>query len=1080
MKKRLFHTCLILLVFPAILYAVDPVDTRFLTQPAISESKIAFIYAQDLWVANLDGSNPLRLTIDEGVESNPFFSPDGKTIAFSAAYDGNVDVYTVPVGGGIPKRITFHPGFDFVRGFTPAGDILFASQRTVHTRRYMQFYTVSTTGGLPKKLKIPYGNRASYSPDGKFLAYTPGREVFNQWKDYRGGTVSRIWIFSFEDNSVVEIPKPSGGANDNHPVWIENKVYFTSDRDGEFNLYSYDVSTKGVERLTDHNDFPVLWASGTNGKLIYEQAGGLHIYDPGRGSGSPLKVGISADLQELRPRFVSGNKYVRSGSVSPSGSRAVFDFRGDIITVPGEKGDPRNLTVTQGAHEKYPAWSPDGQSIAYFSDENGEYALHIRSHDGKGPVKKIKLTGSGFYAFPKWSPDSKQLVFVDNGRSLYVATVATGSVRKIDQDEMYLPGPFRNLFGDWTSDSKWIVYTKIIGTNYERVFLYSLESGQSHAVTDGLSNASFPVFDPSDKYLCFLASTDAGPVVNWFDQSNQDMKMTSAVYLVTLQKDEFSPFKKKSDEESPAEPGDEEKNKEKSKTKGKDKPVERGVKIDLEDIEQRIIDMPLKAGAYRNLGFDKKGHLYYIENTSGELHQYNLEKQEGETLMKVNNYEIAAKGEKMLYTTQGKLFITSVDPKPSKGKELNINAIQVKIDPAKEWPNMFYESWRVNRDYFYDPGMHGADWEAMKKKYEVFLPHLACRNDLNRLIQWMCSELRVGHHRLTNPGDFLNNNKRVPGGLLGADYTLENNRYRFQKIYGGLNWNPELVSPLTEPGINAKEGDYLLAVDGVELTASRNIFSLFEHKAGKIVELTIGPNPDLTGSRVVEVTPIANEARLRNRDWVEGNLRKVHEATDGQVAYVYVPNTAQAGHEYFKRYFFPQANKKAIIVDERYNGGGLIADYYIDILLRPYQSYWNFRHGQDLKTPSASIQGPKVLIIDENAGSGGDMFPWMFRKFNVGTIVGKTTWGGLVGILGFPEFIDGGSVTAPNLAIWTKDGFIVENVGVPPDIEVEQWPAELIAGRDPQLEKAIEIVLKQLEENPQVTPKRPPYPKKAK
>ncbi|HXB90950.1 MAG TPA: PDZ domain-containing protein, partial [Puia sp.] len=406
--------------------------------------------------------------------------------------------------------------------------------------------------------------------------------------------------------------------------------------------------------------------------------------------------------------------------------------------------------------------------------------------------------------------------------------------------------------------------------------------------------------------------------------------------------------------------------------------------------------------------------------------------------------------------------------------------IQVKMDPIAEWPEIFDEAWRINRDYFYDPGMHGVNWAAMKKKYAAFLPDLSCRSDLNTLIQWLCSELSVGHHRITAPGDRFYNPANVPGGLLGADYEIVNNRYRIRKIYGGLNWNPNLRSPLTEPGVNVKEGEYILAVDGHELNGSMDIYQLFENTSGKIVELTVGPNPDMSSTRTTKVVPIANEFDLRNRDWVEGNLRKVTEATHGQVAYVYVPNTTGLGHDYFKRYFYPQANRKAVIVDERFNGGGQLADYYIDLLTKPYQAYWNMRYGRDLKSPSASIQGPKVMLIDETAGSGGDMLPWMFRKFKVGTLVGKRTWGGLVGILGFPEFIDGGGVTAPNVGIWTKEGFVVENVGVAPDVEVEQIPSEVIRGNDPQLQKAIEIAMQQLQQNPQTDPVRPPYPVKTK
>jgi tricorn protease len=505
------------------------------------------------------------------------------------------------------------------------------------------------------------------------------------------------------------------------------------------------------------------------------------------------------------------------------------------------------------------------------------------------------------------------------------------------------------------------------------------------------------------------------------------------------------------------------------------------MKVDIETIQDRIVAFPIKKGNYSMLGSANNGAVFYIKGSDDPdspamLHKYDLKKRKDSEVMELDGYILSADGKKMLYNKKDTWGITTAGEKPEAGKGLlNIADIQVKIDPRIEWPQIFDEAWRINRDYFYDPGMHGADWKAMKEKYSAFLPDLACRSDLNRLIQWMCSEISVGHHRVGG-GDFLNTPGAVKGGLLGADFEQTNNRYRLKKIYGGLNWNPGLRSPLTEPGINARTGEYILAVNGKDLKTDQNLYSFFENTAGKIVELTLGPNPDYTDSRVVRVVPVENEYSLRNRDWVEGNLKKVTEATNGQVAYVYVPNTAEEGHEYFKRYFFPQADRKAIIIDERFNGGGLIADYYIDILRKPYQSHWNMRYGADLKTPSASIQGPKVMIIDETAGSGGDMLPWMFRKFEVGTLVGKRTWGGLVGTVGFPELMDGGGVTAPNLAIWTKDGFIVENVGVAPDIEVEQWPALVISGRDPQLEKAIEVALKELEKNPQIDPQRPAYP----
>jgi tricorn protease len=1082
----------ILAVLPDSLSGINTRDTRMMSQPAISANKVAFIYAEDLWIANSDGSDPKRLTVDEGVESDPYFSPDGKLIAFSAQYDGNTDVFTIPVEGGIPTRLTWHPGNDLARGFTTDGmSVLFASQASVFSNRYFQLYTVRLAGGFPEKLEIPNAWSASYSSDGKLMAYTPLGPQYLQWKNYRGGTISNIWIYSFSDHSVIKIPQPDGGCNDADPMWLSGKVFFTSDRNGEFNLFSYDPASKDVKQLTSFTDFPILKATAGNGKIVFDQAGYLHIYDSASGSILKLSVGIAADLLELRPRYVQGNSYIRWFEISPTGSRVVFDFRGDIITLPGEKGDPRNITLTTSVHEKYPSWSPDGKSIAYFSDASGEYALHIKSQDGKGDPKSIKLSGTGFYAYPRWSPDSKKISFVDNGRNLYLLDIETNIIKKIDSDEIYFPGSFRNIFGDWSSDSKWILYTKLLGTNFRMVYLYSVDQQKSFPVTDGMSDACEPVFDPNGENIYFLASTDAGPVVNWFDLSNLDMRMTSSIYLATLRKDIISPFAKESDEESvkqekkePEKPVEKSKKEVKPTAPATDKPTL--LKIDTDGISDRIINLPLKAGNYSDLKTGATGEILYIvrpsdQSSSAMLHRYDMKERKDSEVMELDNYEISSDRKKMAYQKGQVYGITAAGKKPEPGKGiLNTAAISVKIDPAAEWPEIFDEAWRVNRDYFYDPGMHGVDWKAMKIKYSQFLPDLSCRSDLNRVIQWMCSELGVGHHRISSSGDRLFDPKPVGGGLLGADYSISGNRYMIARIYGGLNWNPDLRSPLTEPGLNINQGDYILAVNGTDVTADKNIFSFFENTSGKIVELTINNKPDYTGSRVVKVVPISSEFGLRNRAWVEGNLKKVTEATNGQVAYVYVPNTSTAGHDYFKRYFFPQVNRKAIIVDERFNGGGSLADYFIDILQRPLQAYWNMRYGNDLKSPNASIQGPKVMIIDETAGSGGDFLPWMFRKFKVGTLVGKRTWGGLVGILGFPEFIDGGSVTAPNVAIWTKDGFVVENVGVAPDIEVEQWPVDIINGKDPQLEKAIEIALKELAKNPPEEPVRPPYPVKMK
>lgn len=1067
----LLLTALLLLVFGSA-SAQNTSDTRLLWQPAISKNLIAFIYAEDVWVANRDGSNPRRITVSEGAESNPVFSPDGSMIAFTGQYDGNTDVFVVPAAGGIPKRLTWHPGADQVRDFSPDGTkVLFASQRNSFTSRYFQLFTVDVNTGAEQQLPIPNAFWASYSPDGKSIAYTTISDAFEQWKNYRGGSMSRIWLYDTQNHQVSEIPKPKGGSNDTKPVWKGSKVYFRSDRDGEFNLYSYEPASKTVSQLSKFNDFPVSSLEGNADQIIFSQGGYLHTYTIASHSVARMKIGIAADLLDQRQRYIKGDQYIRDGDISPSGSRVVLDFRGDIMTLPAQKGDALNLTHSPGVHEKQPAWSPDGRSIAYFSDASGEYELYIASQDGSGEPKIIQLNGSGFYANIHWAPDSKKLSFVDNGRRLYVATIASGKTIKIAEDAAYAPGAFRDLFGSWSSDANYIAYTTITETNFKRAWAYSLADNNSHPISDGLSDVTDPTFDPSGKYLYLISSTDAGPVVNWFDQSNNDMESSNSLYLVTLQKQVPSPFAKENETEEIKDTA--------AKPAVKADSMRTKLRIDWDGIQNRIVPIPLAKGHYSSLQIAKEGELFYLSMAAHGagptmLTNYSLRKRKDEAIMPADGYIIAAKGDKMLFVSRGKWGITATGQKPAPDAMINTSQLQVKNSPKEEWTNIFNEAWRVNRDYFYDPNMHGVNWAAMRKKYEALLPDIASTNDLYRIMRWMFSELSVGHHRFSANGDRRSSPDFIPGGLLGADYEIVNQKYRIIKIYGGLNWTPELRSPLTEPGVNVQVGDYILAVNGNDLSTDKNFYSYFENTAEKIVSLTVASSPDGNNRRTVKVTPIANEVALRNRDWVEGNLRKVNEATNGQVAYVYVPNTAGEGHDYFKRYFFPQANKAGVIVDERFNGGGQLADYYIDILKRPVQSYWRYRYGKDQKAPNASIQGPKVMLIDETAGSGGDYLPYLFRQSKLGTLVGKTTWGGLVGILGYPEFIDGGSVTAPNLAFFDDKGFGIENEGTPPDVEVEQWPADLINGHDPQLEKAIQIVLDELKKSP---PKKTPAPK---
>ncbi len=1118
MRTRSIPFSVLLIVcgwLPAIQAQDDSVGARMMSQPAVSAEHIAFTYGRDLWVAGRDGSNPRRLTSHEGIEASPQFSPEGSMIAFSAEYDGNTDVYIMPANGGSPKRLTFHPSDDQVEGFTPDGSaVLFSSPRNVFTGRYRKLYTVSIEGGFPAELPIPNGLRASYSPDGKKIAYIPIAERFQQWKNYRGGTCSRVWIYDVADHSVVIVPQPEGRCNDTDPVFIGDTVYFRSDRDGEFNLYSFDQGSKEVKRHTDYQDFHIERLAESADAIIFEQAGYLHLFNPADETVAQIKVDLHTDMTDTRPRFVSGLKWARNGSVSPSGTRAAVEFRGEIVTVPAEKGDPRNITQTTGVHERSPAWSPDGKQIAYFSDAGGEYQLHIAPQDSKGEIKQYKIEGHGFFEEPKWSPDGKKISYRDNSWSLYVFDIESGSSTKVCSEPRYGPDPLRGLHHSWSSNSEWLAYTVNTSAMIQQAFVYNAETKTSRAISDGMSEVTEPCFDISGDYLYFLASTDAGPVKHWFAMSNADMESSNQIYLVVLRDDGKNPLARESDEEGKADESDSKKEEdaktdddkeddadEDDDTKGndtektddkesegdsKEKGVEKTkpLQIDFDGLDQRIVTLPLSAASHSNLRAGKAGEIFYIRSSHGgdsSLEMYSLKDRKATSLLeKPNGFELTADNKKLLYIAADTWGIAPSNAKiaPGTGK-LAIDSINVRIDPHAEWQQIFDEVWRINRDYFYDPNMHGANWPAMREKYQPFLNDCVTRDDVNRVLRWMCSEIAVGHHRVGG-GDERQETKAVPGGLLGADYELADGRYRVKKVFGGLNWNGTFRAPLTEPGVRVKAGDFIISVNGNNLTADDNIYRHFENTAGKIVELTVSTKADGSDARTVSVEPIENESALRNRDWVEGNLKKVTDATDGRVAYVYVPNTTTAGHEYFKRYFFPQTNRQAIIVDERFNGGGQIADYYIDLLRRPYLSHWATRYGDDFITPSGAIFGPKIMLIDETAGSGGDMLPWMFDKLELGTLVGRRTWGGLVGVLGFPVLMDGGSVSAPNLAIWTEDGFIVENVGVPPDVEVEQMPVDVIAGRDPQLEKAIEIALKQLEETPPHQYKKPPFPIRAR
>ncbi len=1064
-------------------HAIDRQDTRMLASPAVHGDRLAFTYDNDLWLAPRAGGVARRLTQAPGQESNARFSPDGRWLAFTADYGDNLDVYVMPADGGEAKRLTWHPGNDIVRGFTPSGDVLFQSDESRHTRRLSSLYTVPVTGGVPKRVPVPSGFKAALSPDGRTLAYSPNEEAFRQWKNYRGGTQSRIWLLDMATLAVTEVAKPAAGSNDTDPMWIGSTLYFNSDRDGEFNLYRHDAATNQSNALTRLADFPVTSpVADGDGAIVFEHGGRLHTLDTRTGSVTPLRISAVSDLAETRPRLASDMKWVREAAGAPDLKRIAFNYRGEIVTVPAEKGDPRQLTRSPGANDHSPAWSRDGRRIAWFSDAGGEYALLVADQDGKGEPRRYALDGAGYYDTPLFSPDGKRIAYQDNSQSLYVIDLASGRSTKIASEPVY--SPLDLMSANWSPDSRWLAYTVQNAGLIQTVHAWSVETGQSVVLTDGLSEMMQPVFDPDGEFLYVLASTDAGPLKDWFSQISIDNGMRHGLYAITLRRDGPNPVPPQSDETEPSKPADG------KKDEGKDagKPAApKPVRIDVDGIGDRIVALPAGEGTRRGLRVGAAGEVYWLETTGrtsfdafggpSELKRFTLEKREAKTIAKnVEDFMLSADGKRIAWRVGRDWFAGEAKDELPEGKgKLALDKVSVAVEPRAEWAQILEDAWRINRDYFYATNYHGADWPKMREKYRAFLPHLATRNDLDRVIRMMLSELAVGHSYL-GPGDYPFAPKEIKVGLLGADYAVDAGRWRFTKVLGGLNWNPDLRSPLRTPGVEVKAGDYLLAVDGVPLRAPDSVYAAFEDKADRQVRLTVGPKADGSGSRDVVVVPVADETGLRYLDWVEANQRYVTQKSGGRLAYVHVPNTAEDGHRSFKRWFYPQSDRDGIILDERYNGGGLIADYYIDILRRQPIANWTLRYGEELVSPRGAIFGPKVMIADENAGSGGDLLPWMFQRFKLGPVIGKRTWGGLVGILGFPSFIDGGSVTAPNLAIWTEDGYAVENVGVPPDIEVEQWPAEVAKGRDPQLDRAIEVAMDALRAHPVAKPQRPPFP----
>lgn len=1069
----------VVLVFLFNIVAFIPAQgTRMLRHPSVSRDLISFEYAGDLWTVSRQGGVARRLTSTPGVEIDPYFSPDGKQIAFTATIAGNTDVYVIPTAGGNPKRLTFHPAADRVKGWTPDGtEVIFSSVRTSSPQDgYYQLWKVGAAGGNPSSIPLSRAYSGSFSPDGSKLAFEefsttmfPLWYEISYWRHYRGGRTHPISVFNLADKRVEKLPW--NNSNDFSPMWVGNTIYFVSDRDFTSNLFAYRTDTKQLTKVTNHSDFDIMSASAGSDAVVYEQAGYIHLLETKTGKTTQVNIEVTGDLPWTRPQFKKVDSMIRSGVLSPGGVRAAFEARGEIFTVPAAKGDYRNLTISSGTHDRDPVWSPDGAQIAWLSDASGEYQLMLGEPSGLTKPRPVALPTNAYFSNLKWSPNGERLLLEDNHENLWTIDVKSGAAVKLDTDDY--PDPLRSFDAGWSPDSKWVTYSKNLKSRLRAVFVYSLAEKKAFQITDGLADAISPAFDAGGKYLYFLASTDFGPKTSWLEMSSIDHPIRRSIYLTILRGDEPSPFL--------PETGDEPSRVSPTAETAKPKSSDESLRIDLDGIKERILAVGVPPGDYGNLSAGPAGTFFYTETIAGagglRLQKYQIKAGSAVPFIEgIVNYSLSEDKKKLLYGARGGRWgIVGTDAPAKVGDgAINVAQLEMKVEPREEWANIFRETWRIQREYFYDPKMQGADWNGIYNKYLPLLQHVGHRADLAYLIAQIGGELTVGHSYLTGQGDVPTDDP-VTVGMLGADIESENGKYRIERIYNGENWNPELRAPLSAPGIKVKEGDYILEVNGQNFDSTKDFYSLFENTANRQTVLRINEKPAKEGSRLITVVPIASETGLRTRAWVEDNRRLVEKLSGGRLAYVWLPNTAGPGYSSFIRYYYAQQDKEGSIVDVRYNQGGMVADFVVNELDRKPMGFFTMRDGNPFFSPIAGINGPKVMVINESAGSGGDALPYYFKLRKLGPLVGTRTWGGLVGTLGVPPTIDGGGITAPSLAFYNLEGkYDVENIGVTPDIEVENTPTVVTKGNDPQLERAVAEAMKLLEKNPVKSLPRPP------
>jgi tricorn protease len=1102
---------LILLALPATALAQLGDLSRLLRQPDIQGNRIAFVYGGDIWISDMAGGMARRLTSGEGMELFPKFSPDGKQIAFTGEYSGTKQVYVVSVDGGQPRQLTYYNdvgslpprgGIDNrILDWSPDGKtILFLPHRLPWSDRMGRPYIIPAAGGDETPLEIPEGGGGMYSPDGTKIVYTPIEREFRTWKRYRGGRAQDVWIYDLAAHKAEQLTNDR--ATDNQPMWIGNTIYFTSDRERTLNLFAYDLKTKQTKKITNHTEYDVLWPSADKTQIVYENGGYIWRYDTASGKNERVPIKVSGDLPGRMPYFKNVKGNIDWYTVSPTGVRALFGARGDVFTAPVKNGEIRNLTQSSGVRELDPIWSPDGRLIAYLSDRSGEYEIYVRNADGSGDERKV-TSGNDIWRFPMvWSPDSKLLVFADKTNTLRYADASTGKITDVDHSDV---SAMNNYV--WAPDSRWIAYSRNGENTLSQIWVYSLPDGKTYQLTSGMTDDDNPVFDPKGRYLYFTSSRDFSQTFSAFE-FNFIYTNATRVYVAVLAKDGPALFLPTSDEEkvaaatppdaSTTPPANQKPGTAPEEKKAEAKPAAAGseetaktpaaaapaapkpVKIDVAGFEQRVRSIPGAPGNYRGLSAVNAGVLYITgTGRSSALKLYNIDDKKEDTVLEgINGYEVSANGEKLLYVKGDEYGIVAAKPGQKSGGEavVPLDKLDMKIDPPAEWTQEFTDAWRILRDWFYDPNTHGVDWKGIRTKYGQLVPYAATRADLDSIFGEVAGELAAGHVYVgPAPDDSV---KRVDTGLLGAEIVRDaSGYYRIQHIFPGENWHESFRSPLTEPGVKVKEGDYILAVDGQSTKGVENFYSLLEDRATRVVTLSINGKPETAGARDERVRPIAKETDLRYLDWVKSRRDWVDKASGGRIGYIHLPNTGGEGNRELFKYFYPQANKDALIIDDRYNGGGQIPDRMIELLDRPLLNYWVRRGLKPQTTPGFANNGPKVCLINGYSSSGGDAFPYYFKKRGLGTLIGTRTWGGLIGISGNPNLMDGGSISAPQFRFLDTEGrWAIENEGVPPDIEVVDRPDLVAAGKDPSLEKAIEVLMQQLREKPPVKVTVPPPP----